>query len=46
MYFCRAGSSCQWELLNIGISVILIVGLYTSKSCACQWEVYNTSHDL
>ncbi|GKV03894.1 hypothetical protein SLEP1_g16130 [Rubroshorea leprosula] len=35
MYFCRADSSYQWELLNTVISVILLVGLYTSKSCAC-----------
>ncbi|GKV48513.1 hypothetical protein SLEP1_g55321 [Rubroshorea leprosula] len=27
MYFCRAGSSCQWELLNTGISVALLVGI-------------------
>ncbi|GKV08461.1 hypothetical protein SLEP1_g20083 [Rubroshorea leprosula] len=24
MYFCRAGSSCQWELLNTGISWVVI----------------------
>ncbi|GKV36379.1 hypothetical protein SLEP1_g44520 [Rubroshorea leprosula] len=26
--------SCQWELLNIGISVILLVGFYTSNFCS------------
>ncbi|GKV03893.1 hypothetical protein SLEP1_g16129 [Rubroshorea leprosula] len=34
------------ESVRFCYTVILLVGLYTSKSCACQWEVYNTGHDL
>ncbi|GKV15621.1 hypothetical protein SLEP1_g26396 [Rubroshorea leprosula] len=38
MYFCRVGSSCQWELLNTDIPVILLVGFYTSNFCSLPVE--------
>ncbi|GKV49943.1 hypothetical protein SLEP1_g56664 [Rubroshorea leprosula] len=29
-----------WNWFILVILVVLLVGLYTSKSCAHQWEVY------